>query len=141
MGFSVESKAKAQQTIRKATPLIPVEIYWLHAAPPVDEQLSFLKAMKPAMDFVCQKLEPGTRPDVIRSAFLEYMKPRWDVFSDPRWERKKSTYPVWYLHMLSYFIATKLPQKRVWNRPEDGSKYGLNQQMEALRPRGRDNRA
>jgi hypothetical protein len=138
MGFSVESKAKAQQTIRKATPLIPVEIYWLHAAPPVDEQLSFLKVIEPAMNFVCQELNPRTRPQVIRRGFLEYMKPRWDVFSDPRYQGKKSTYAVWFLHMLSYFIFVKFPQLPV--REEDGSKYELNKKLEAIRLRGWDNR-
>ena len=136
MGFSLERKAKTQQTIRKATPLIPEEIYWLHAAPPVDEQFSFLKAMKPAMDFVCQELEPTTRPDVIRSRFREYMKPRWDVFSDPRYQGKKSTYAVWFLHMLSYFIFVKFPQFPV--RPEDGNKYELYQKMDAMRLRDRE---
>ena len=89
--------------------------------------------MKPAMDFVCQELEPTTRPDVIRSRFREYMKPRWDVFSDPRYQGKKSTYAVWFLHMLSYFIFVKFPQFPV--RPEDGNKYELYQKMEAIRLR------
>ena len=110
MGISLERKAKAQQTIRKATPLIPEEIYWLHAAPPVDERLSFLKAMKPAMDFVCNELECCTVPRVVTAGFINYMKPRWDVFSDPRYQGKKSTYAVWFLHMLSYFIFVKFPQ-------------------------------
>ena len=138
MGFSLERKAKAQQTIRKATPLIPVEIYWLHAAPPVDERLSFLKAMKPAMDFVCNELECSTVPRVVTAGFINYMKPRWDVFSDPRYQGKKSTYAVWFLHMLSYFIFVKFPQFPV--RPEDGNKYELYQKMEAMRRRDGDNR-
>ena len=138
MGFSVESKAKAQQTIRKATPLIPVEIYWLHAAPPVDEQHSFLKALKPAMDFVCQELKSSFTPRIVEAGFIDYMKTRWDVFSDPRYQGKKSTYAVWFLHMLSYFIFVKFPQLPV--REEDGSKYELNKKLEAIRLRGWDNR-
>jgi hypothetical protein len=39
MAFSVEEKWRAQQVVHRATPMIPVEIYWLHDVPPVDERL------------------------------------------------------------------------------------------------------
>lgn len=136
MGFSVESKAKTQQAIRKATRLIPEEIYWLHEPPPVDEQHSFLKALKPAMDFICQELKCSSTPRIVEAGFIDYMKKRWDVFSDPRYQGKKSTYPVWFLHMLAYFIINKFPQYSF--RPEDGSKYELNQKLEAIHLRGRE---
>ncbi len=38
------------------------------------------------------------------------MKSRWDVFSDPRWTKGKSTYAVWFLHMLTYFIEVVMPR-------------------------------
>jgi hypothetical protein len=135
---SLEMKAMAQQAIRKATPLIAPEIYWLHEPPPVEEQFSFLKAMKPAMDFICNELKCSSVPRVVQAGFIDYMKPRWDVFSDPRYQGKKSTYPVWFLHMLAYFIQYRLPSYSF--RPEDGSKCELNQKMEAIRLRGMDNR-
>jgi hypothetical protein len=62
------------------------------------------------MDFIFRELKPGERPEVIRAGFLEYMKPRWDVFSDPRWTKGKSTYAVWFLHMLTYFIEAVMPR-------------------------------
>lgn len=138
MGSSLEKKTKAQQTIRKATPLIPKEIYWLHAAPPVDERLSFLKAMKPAMDFVCNELQGSIVPRVVTAGFIDYMKPRWDVFSDPRYQGKKSTYAVWFLHMLAYFIQHRFDGYSF--RPEDCNKYELYQKMEAMRLRDGDYR-
>ena len=92
--------------------------------------------MKPAMDFVCNELECCTVPRVVTAGFINYMKPRWDVFSDPRYQGKKSTYAVWFLHMLSYFIFVKFPQFPV--RPEDGNKYELYQKMDAMRLRDGD---
>jgi hypothetical protein len=94
----------------KATPLIPLEIFYLHAPPPVDERADFIRAIKPAMDFILRELKPGERPENIRAGFINFMKPRWDVFSDPQYKGKKSTYPVWFLHMLTYFIEVVMPR-------------------------------
>jgi hypothetical protein len=110
MAFSVEGKCRAQSLIRKATPLIPLEIFYLHAPPPVDERADFIRAIKPAMDFIFRELKRGERPEVIRAGFINFMKPRWDVFSDPQYQGKKSTYPVWFLHMLTYFIEVVMPR-------------------------------
>jgi hypothetical protein len=62
------------------------------------------------MDFIFRELKPGERPEVIRAGFINFMKPRWDVFSDPRYKGKKSTYPVWFLHMRTYFIEVVMPR-------------------------------
>ena len=91
MGFSLSAKCRARSLVRKATPMIPVEIYWLHDVPSVDERADFIRAIKPSMDFIFRELKPGERPEVIRAGFINFMKPRWDVFSDPRWTKGKST--------------------------------------------------
>jgi hypothetical protein len=154
MGFSLEAKCRAQSAVHKATPLIPLETFYLHAPPPVDERASFVQGLTPALNFLCDELEPRTRPEAIVPSFIHYMESRWDVFSDPRYQGKKSTYPVWFLHMLTYFIATnpglssrppkpqpfihgpRVPEPLVNHYPfppDNGFKVELNQQLERIR--------
>ena len=86
MGFSLEAKCRAQSAVHKATPLIPLEIFHLHAPPPVDERASFVQTLTPAIHFVCDELEPRASPEAIVDGFIHYMESRWDVFSDPHYQ-------------------------------------------------------
>jgi hypothetical protein len=104
MGFSVEAKCHAQKAVRQATPLLPLDIFYLHAPPPVTGDASFIQVLTPALESVCQELAPQTLPGPILAGFLNYITPRWSLFSSSKYEGRKSTYPVWVLHMLTYFI-------------------------------------